>query len=91
MSISLVKIDEYIFSNPHQDYELVTSKPTRGRGALLKTFAKSFLTLESDTVTWIWLANAIYDDNPSLTFGDIASKKILSTWLCSQEVHYRAC
>ncbi|MHA2394698.1 MAG: hypothetical protein ACXAEX_22440 [Promethearchaeota archaeon] len=79
----LNKIDEYIFSNPHQGHELVAEQPTRGRGALIKTFVKSFLTLESETITWIWLAYAIYEDKPSLTFEDIAMKKILSTWLTS--------
>ncbi|MHA1328688.1 MAG: hypothetical protein ACTSRH_15425, partial [Promethearchaeota archaeon] len=71
-------IDQFIFNN---SFPIPYINPTPRRG--FRYFNKEFLIPEYQLIEKLWLAFAIHEDKPNLTFEDIAKLKIVSRYLTS--------
>ncbi|MFW9878846.1 MAG: hypothetical protein ACFFG0_37680, partial [Candidatus Thorarchaeota archaeon] len=73
-------IDSFMFKNPYSA-PYVNERPRRGRGRRIRYYNQDYLIPEFKVVQWLWLAYAIHEDNPKLTFNDIIRKSHLKRGL----------
>ncbi|MFW9875928.1 MAG: hypothetical protein ACFFG0_22735, partial [Candidatus Thorarchaeota archaeon] len=73
-------IDSFMFKNPYSA-PYVNERPRRGRGRRIRYYNQDYLRPEFEVVQWLWLAYAVHEDNPKLTFNDIIRKSHLKRGL----------